>query len=230
MACIINIETTTQVCSVAVSQDGQCLMSKEDFEGPNHGVVLGSFVDEAVSFADSHAIPIDAVAVSGGPGSYTGLRIGVSTAKGLCYGRGLKLVCVPTLQLLCVPLLLYRDDLPEDALFCPMLDARRMEVYAAVYTRGLETVLPVSADIIDENSYHDLLKEHRIVFFGNGSAKCREVIRHHNAIFISDIDPLAKYMFPIAERRYLSGQTEDVAYFEPYYLKEFVATKPKKLF
>lgn len=230
MACIINIETTTQVCSVAVSQDGQCLMSKEDFEGPNHGVVLGPFVDEAVSFADSHAIPIDAVAVSGGPGSYTGLRIGVSTAKGLCYGRGLKLVCVPTLQLLCVPLLLYRDDLPEDALFCPMLDARRMEVYAAVYTRGLETVLPVSAGIIDENSYHDLLKEHRIVFFGNGSAKCREVIRHPNAIFISDIDPLAKYMFPIAERRFLSGQTEDVAYFEPYYLKEFVATKPKKLF
>lgn len=230
MACIINIETTTQVCSVALSQDGQCLMSKEDFEGPSHGVVLGPYVDEAVSFADSHAIPIDAVAVSQGPGSYTGLRIGVSTAKGLCYGRGLKLVAVPTLEVLCVPLLLYRDDLPSDALFCPMLDARRMEVYSAIYTRGLKVVKPVSADLIDENSYHDLLKEHRIVFFGNGAAKCREVIRHPNAIFINDVDPLAKYMFPLAERKFLSGQTEDVAYFEPFYLKEFVATKPRKLF
>jgi tRNA threonylcarbamoyladenosine biosynthesis protein TsaB len=230
MACIIHIETTTDVCSVALSQDGQCLMSKENFDGPNHGIVLGPYVDEAVSFADSHAIPIDAVAVSQGPGSYTGLRIGVSTAKGLCYGRDLKLVAVPTLQLLCVPLLLYREDLPDDALFCPMLDARRMEVYSAVYTRSLATVKEVSAEVIGPESYAGLLADHQVVFFGNGARKVKDVIRHDNAIFVDNVYPLAKNMVPLAEKAFLNGKTEDVAYFEPFYLKEFVATKPKKLF
>lgn len=230
MACIIHIETTTDVCSVALSQDGQCLMSEENFDGPNHGIVLGPYVDAAVSFADSHAIPIDAVAVSQGPGSYTGLRIGVSAAKGLCYGRNLKLVAVSTLQLLCVPLLLYRDDLPDDALFCPMLDARRMEVYSAVYTRALKTVKEVAANVIGPDAYADLLAEHPVVFFGNGARKCQEVIRHPNALFVDDVYPLAKNMFPLAEQALLNGRTEDVAYFEPFYLKEFVATKPKKMF
>ncbi len=230
MSCIVHIETTTTVCSVALSQDGQCLMSEEKYDGPSHATVLAPFVNEAVSFADSHAIPIDAVAVSSGPGSYTGLRIGASTAKGLCYGRNLKLISVSTLELMCVPLLLFHDELPYDALFCPMLDARRMEVYTAVYTRGLDIVKPVSAEIIDETSYQDLLQKNKIVFFGNGAEKCKTTIVHPNAIFIDNISPLAKYMFPLAEKSLAQDKIEDVAYFEPFYLKDFVATKPKKIF
>ncbi len=132
MSCILNIETSTDVCSVAVSQDGALLFEKTDLQGPNHAVSLGVFVDEALSFTDNHGIPFDAVAVSCGPGSYTGLRIGVSMAKGICYARNLPLIAVPTLELLAVPVLLGHEELPDDALLCPMLDARRMEVYAAV--------------------------------------------------------------------------------------------------
>ena len=230
MSCIVHIETTTKVCSVALSQDGECLMSEENFEGPSHGVVLGPYVEEAVSFADSHAIPIDAVAVSSGPGSYTGLRIGASTAKGLCYGRNLKLIAVPTLELLCVPLLLHHEELPENVLFCPMLDARRMEVYTAVYNRSLKPLKEISAKVIDETSFQEFLEKGKVVFFGNGAEKCKDVIRHENAIFVDDIDPLAKYMFPLAEKELAENRTVDVAYFEPFYLKDFVATKPKKIF
>lgn len=228
MSCILHIETSTEVCSVAVSEDGQCIYHKEDFEGPSHAVTLGVYVDEAMSFADSHAIPLDAVAVSCGPGSYTGLRIGVSMAKGICYGQDLKLISVPTLKTLCVPILLSKE-LPEDALLCPMIDARRMEVYAAVYNRALKEVRGTQADIVDENSYLEFLEKHPVYFFGNGAAKCQEKITHPNAHFIPDIHPLAKWMFPLAERSFLNDQFEDVAYFEPYYLKEFVASKPKNL-
>ena len=148
MACILHIETTTKVCSVAVSQDGQCLFEKADYEGPSHAVLLGPYVQEALSFADNHAIPVDAVAVSCGPGSYTGLRIGVSMAKGICYGRKLPLISVSTLELLCVPVLLYHEELPENVLLCPMLDARRMEVYSAIYDRSLHVIRPIGADVV----------------------------------------------------------------------------------
>ena len=136
MSCILHIETSTEACSVAVSEDGLAVFSKEDLKGPSHAVQLGVFVDEALSFVDSRGLPLDAVAVSCGPGSYTGLRIGVSMAKGVCYGRNLPLIGLHTLEVLCVPVLLYHD-LPEDALLCPMIDARRMEVYAAVYDLSL---------------------------------------------------------------------------------------------
>ena len=228
MSCILHIETSTNVCSVAVSEDGQCIFSKEDFNGPNHAVVLGSCVDEALSFADSHAIPVDAVAVSSGPGSYTGLRIGVSMAKGICYGHGIKLLSVPTLKLMCVPILL-REMIEDAALLCPMLDARRMEVYAAIFDRSLREIRPTQADIVDENTYKVLLDRQPIYFFGNGAEKCKEVIRHPNARFLADIHPLAKWMMPLAERKMMNGEYEDVAYFVPYYLKDFVAKMPKKL-
>ena len=228
MSCILHIETSTNVCSVAVSEDGQCIFSKEDFNGPNHAVVLGSFVDEALSFADSHAIPVDAVAVSSGPGSYTGLRIGVSMAKGICYGHGIKLLSVPTLKLMCVPILL-REMIEDAALLCPMLDARRMEVYAAIFDRSLREIRPTQADIVDENTYKVLLDRQPIYFFGNGAEKCKEVIRHPNARFLADIHPLAKWMMPLAERKMMNGEYEDVAYFVPYYLKDFVAEMPKNL-
>ena len=228
MSCILHIETSTQVCSVALSEDGQCIFSKTDFEGPSHAVTLGVYVDEALSFADSHAIPLDAVAVSCGPGSYTGLRIGVSMAKGICYGRNLPLIGIPTPEVMCVPLLL-DEELPEDALLCPMIDARRMEVYAALYDRALHPVREIEAVIIDESSYEEYLNCGPVYFFGNGAAKCKEKILHPNARFVEDIHPLAKWMFPLAEKAFARGDFKDVAYFEPFYLKEFVASKPKKL-
>ena len=226
MACILHIETSTDVCSVALSEDGAVLFSKEDFDGPQHAVTLGVYIDEVLSMADSHAKPIDAVAVSCGPGSYTGLRIGASMAKGICYGRGIPLIALPTLKVMSVPVLLM-DTLPEDALLCPMIDARRMEVYAAIYDRALNSVKEVSADIINADSYTEYLEQHPIYFFGNGAAKCKEVITHPNAKFVDDIQPLARWMFPLADRQYLDGTFQDVAYFEPFYLKEFVATVAK---
>ena len=228
MSCILNIETSTSVCSVAASQDGQTIFVKEDLKGPSHAVSLGVFVDEALSFIDSHAIPLDAVAVSCGPGSYTGLRIGVSMAKGVCYGRDIPLIGIPTVEILCVPILLYHE-LPDNALLCPMIDARRMEVYAAVYDRALEMKRDITAEIIDENSFLEFLEKQPVYFFGNGAAKCRDKIVHPNAHFIDDIHPLAKMMFPLAEKAVALKDYKDVAYFEPFYLKEFIASQPKKL-
>ncbi len=213
---------------MAVSQDGASIFSKEDFKGPSHATELGVFVDEALSFADSHAIPVDAVAVSCGPGSYTGLRIGVSMAKGICYALGVPLIGISTLEVMCVPVLLFRD-LPEDALLCPMIDARRMEVYATVYDRALRVKRETGADVVDENSYSEFLAEHPVYFFGNGAAKCKDKLTHPNARFLDDIHPLAKWMFPLAEKAVARNDFKDVAYFEPFYLKEFVASKPKNL-
>ena len=228
MACIISIETSTNVCSVAASENGKVIFHEEDFSGPNHAERLGVYVDEALSFIDSHAIPLDAVAVSQGPGSYTGLRIGVSMAKGICYGRDLKLIAVPTLELLCVPVLL-RELAEDDALLCPMLDARRMEVYAGIYTRALKPVREIGADIVTEETYKEYLDAHPVYFFGNGAQKCMETINHPNAHLIEGIEPQAKWMQPLAERRLWNGETEDVAYFTPFYLKDFVAKRPKDL-
>jgi len=228
MSTILHIETSTDVCSVAVSEDSHVIFEQEDHSGPNHAERLGSMVDEALSFTDNHAIPFDAVAVSCGPGSYTGLRIGVSMAKGVCYGRDLKLIGVPTLELLCVPVLL-RELAEEDALLCPMLDARRMEVYAGIYDRALKPIREVRADVVGQDTYLEYLHAHTVYFFGSGAKKCMGTINHPNARLIDGIEPLAKWMQPLAEKRLLNEQTEDVAYFVPYYLKDFVAKQPKNL-
>ena len=230
MACILHIETSTNVCSVAVSQDGQCIFDQQERGERGAGAErLGSMVDEALSFTDSHAIPFDAVSVSCGPGSYTGLRIGVSMAKGICMGRDLKLIGVPTLEVMCVPLLLAERIAEEDALLCPMIDARRMEVYAALYDRALKVVRPVGADVVGTDTYKEWLDERPVYFFGNGAKKCMETISHPNAHYIDGVEPLAKWMQPLAERRWLQEQFEDVAYFVPFYLKDFVAIKAKPL-
>ena len=228
MSCILHIETSTQVCSVALSQYCFCLFDYADFEGPSHASILAGYVEEAVSFADSHAIPLDAVAVSKGPGSYTGLRIGVSEAKGVAYGRDARLLAVNSLKVLTVPTLLHAE-LPDDALLVPMIDARRMEVYCAVYNRALQEVWPTQALVVDEASFGELLDEHPLYFMGNGSDKCRAVIQHPNAHFIEGAVPLATQMIPLAEMAMAREEFEDVAYFEPFYLKEFVATQSKKL-
>ena len=228
MACILHIETSTEACSVAVSEDGLAEFKLEDLQGPSHAVQLGVFVDEALSFVDNHGMPLDAVAVSCGPGSYTGLRIGVSMAKGICYGRNLPLIAIPTLEVMSVPVLL-QQDLPDDAMLCPMIDARRMEVYAAIYDRALNMKRSIAADIVDESSYLEYLVSQPVYFFGNGAAKCREKITHPNAHFIEGVRPLARWMFPLAEKALAGKDFKDVAYFEPFYLKEFIASTPKKL-
>ena len=229
MSCILHIETSTSVCSVAVSEDGKVIFDKADRTGNNHAEALGSFVDEAMSFADSHAIPLDAVAVSSGPGSYTGLRIGVSMAKGVCYALDIPLISVSTLELMCVPVLLRYDDMEENALLCPMIDARRMEVYASLYDRALKPVRDIQADVVDSDTYRKWLDERPVYFFGNGAAKCIETINHPNAHLIDGIEPLAKWMMPLAEKKMLNNIHEDVAYYVPFYLKDFVAKTPKKL-
>ena len=228
MSTILHIETSTEVCSVAVSEDSHVIFQQDDHSGLGHAEKLGTMVDEALSFTDNHAIPFDAVAVSCGPGSYTGLRIGISMAKGICYGRNLKLIAVPTLELLCVPVLL-REIPEEDALLCPMLDARRMEVYAGIFDRALKPVREIGADVVTAETYKSYLDERPIYFFGNGAKKCMDTINHHNAHLIEGIEPLAKWMQPLAERRMLNEKFEDVAYFVPFYLKDFVAKMPKKL-
>ena len=229
MSCILHIDTSTSVCSVAVSQDGTCLFNKEDHSGPNHSITLGIFIDEALALVDSQGIMLDAVSVSGGPGSYTGLRIGVSMAKGICYGRELKLISVPTLELLCVPVLLNHDEIEDNALLCPMIDARRMEVYAALFDRTLKPIRETPADVADENTYKQWLDERPGYCFGKGAAQCAEQINHPNARLIEDIEPLAKWMLPLAEKRMIQERFEDVAYYTPFYLKDFVAKEAKKL-
>ncbi|MCF0202449.1 MAG: tRNA (adenosine(37)-N6)-threonylcarbamoyltransferase complex dimerization subunit type 1 TsaB [Bacteroidaceae bacterium] len=228
MSLILSIETSTNICSVAVTHDGQCVFEKTDPTGPNHAEHLGTFIDEAFTYMEQRDLTPDCVAVSSGPGSYTGLRIGVSAAKGIAYGKDIPLVAIPTLQLLTVAPLLYHDEIPDEALFCPMIDARRMEVYAEIYDRSLNVVRKVQPDIVDENTYRDLLDSHEIYFFGNGSEKCKDAITHPNAHFIDGIEPLARYMAPLAEMRLRRGQTEDVAYFTPFYLKDFIAGKAKQ--
>ena len=228
MSCILHIETSTNVCSVALSEDGQIVYKRVDLKGPSHAAVLGGFVEDVVSFADSHAMRLDAVAISEGPGSYTGLRIGTSMAKGICYGRNLKLISVSTLQLLCVPILL-KKELPEDAWLCPMIDARRMEVYTAVYDRSLRCVRDVHSQIVNSASVKDWDVNRPLYFFGNGADKCRGILGAPNHFFLSEVFPLAENMMPLAEKALAQSEVEDVAYFEPFYLKDFVVSKPKKI-
>lgn len=227
MSCILNIETSTETCSVAVAQDGGIIFEKINHEPNSHTKYLAKFVEEALSFAESHAIPLDAVAVSSGPGSYTGLRIGVSTAKGICYGKNIPLIAIPTLKLLCVKPLLSDDIEDENALLCPMIDARRMEAYTAIYDRALREVRQVQADVIEVDTYKEWLDKGLVYFFGNGAEKCKEILTHPNARFIDNIIPTAKSMLPLAELAIAKGNYEDVAYFEPFYLKDFVAIKSK---
>ncbi len=221
MCTILSIETATPACSCALSRDGELLLSREDFRGQSHATLLGVFVDEIMKYVRKEGITLDAIAVSSGPGSYTGLRIGVSEAKGLSYGLGIPLIAIPT-PLVMASMVAARAG--EDDLLCPMIDARRMEVYATFFNRTLETIRPTAADIVDGESYADLLSRHKVHFFGNGADKCREVITHPHAHFLEDIHPLATGMVPLAEQAFNEKRFVDSAYFEPHYLKEFVAT------
>lgn len=223
---ILHIETSTNICSIAISENGQCIFTKSDSEGMNHAALLSVFIAEAMEFLKSVSKNPDAVAVSSGPGSYTGLRIGVSTAKGLCYGLDIPLIAVSTLEILTANALLTAEA-ATNTLFCPMIDARRMEVYAAFYNQEGIIQREISADIIDENSYSAILENHSVYFFGNGAEKCKTTLTHPNAKFIDGMYPLAQNMIALAEKAYAEKKFVDVAYFEPFYLKEFYTTAAK---
>ena len=226
---ILHIEASTEICSVALSQDGHVFFERVNRDDRSHAKVLAPFVEEALQTADSQGAKINAVALSCGPGSYTSLRIASSTAKGVCYGRNIPLIAIPTTAIMCVPVL-FRDDIPEDALLCPMIDARRTEVYATVYNRALGIEKETHAEVVTSDSFKEHLETGPVYFFGNGAAKCKEIITHPNARFLDEHrNPLAKNMMPLAERAWFDEKFEDIAYFEPFYLKNFIATKPKEL-
>jgi len=230
MALILNIETATTVCSAALSKDGQLLALKELNNGYTHAENLTLFVEEVMNKAGAKFKDLDAVAVSKGPGSYTGLRIGVSTAKGFCYALTKPLLSAPTLKHLALQVSSSKKtELPNsNALFCPMIDARRMEVYCALFNFDNNEVRATAAEIIDENFLSDILDKHTVYFFGDGAAKCKSALgANKNAIFIDSVFPSAKDMVALSEDAFNKKLFEDVAYFEPFYLKDFVAGKKK---
>ena len=226
---ILHIEASSGICSVALSQDGHVFFERVNREEMSHAKVLAPFVEEALQTADEQGAKINAVALSCGPGSYTSLRIASSTAKGVCYGRNIPLIAIPTTAVMSVPVL-FREDIDEDALLCPMIDARRNEVYATVYDRALNVIKPTHAEVVTEESYKELLDKQPVYFFGNGADKCSKIINHPNARFLSEHNhALAKSMMPLAEKAWFEEKFEEIAYFEPFYLKNFIATKPKEL-
>ncbi len=234
MALILNIETSTQVCSVCVSLDGVVKGIQESNEEKSHAKLLTIFIDQLLNELDYKIDDFDAISISKGPGSYTGLRIGVSTAKGLCYAKDIPLIAINTLQSMANGIILKAnsndisvDDF-ENSILVPMIDARRMEVYSAFFNSKGEFIRDVKAEIIDENSYQDILRKQKIIFFGDGSEKIREVIKHENAVFVKNFNPSSSYMAGLSEIAFREKQFEDVAYFEPFYLKDFIATVPKK--
>lgn len=224
---ILHIETSTNVCSVALSEGKNCLFSKSNDEGMNHAALLSVFIDEALQVLKKSSKTLNAVAVSAGPGSYTGLRIGVSTAKGMCYGLDIPLIALDTLEILAVPAIQLAEK-EEDALFCPMIDARRMEVYDIIYQHDRTVYRGVEADIISSDSFVDTLNLHKMYFFGNGAEKCKPVLTHPNACFLDNLVPLATNMIDLALQHYQEKKFVDTAYFEPFYLKEFQTTTPRK--
>jgi tRNA threonylcarbamoyladenosine biosynthesis protein TsaB len=224
MSLLLQIETATTACSVALVQKGEVLAVKELNQRNIHAEVITVFIEELFASAQQTYANLDAIAVSSGPGSYTGLRIGVSTAKGLCFGLDKPLIAVETLQAMADGMAASVKD--EELLLCPMIDARRMEVYTALFDAEGNRITSTSAEIIDESSYAKLLDEHKILFFGDGAAKCREVLgKHINATFNIEFANSAIYLSKCALAAYKAQAFEDVAYFEPYYLKDFIAGK-----
>ncbi len=227
MGLIILIETATEVCSVALAFDGHLVSLRETNQGNSHSANVAVFIEEVLKEAGKTPKDLDAVAVSKGPGSYTGLRIGVSSAKGLSYGLKIPLISIDTLLAITYGVLESHSVNKANTLFCPMIDARRMEVYSAFYDAHLREIRIVQADIVDENIYLDFLNQQTVYFFGNGSQKCKEVLsKHANAHFIENIQLSAVHMMYFAEEKFKKKEFENSAYFEPFYLKDFIAAKP----
>jgi len=226
MAVILNIETSTNVCSVALTYDGYVIGQREDYQGRNHAALLSGYIQAMLDVAKEKELKLDAIAVSIGPGSYTGLRIGLSEAKGLAYALGIPLIGIDTLQTMTATVM-FSDFFDENVVFAPMIDARRMEVFTAVHDYAMNNVMSPRPMILDESSYASYLDRGPVIFFGNGSDKAREIIKHPNANFITEIHPLACNMIALSEKAYKEGNFLDLAYSVPAYLKEFQATVPR---
>lgn len=229
MAVILNIETSGSVCSAALTAEGTVIAHREDFEGRNHATLLSGFIKHCLDHAAEHEIKLDAVAVSMGPGSYTGLRIGLSEAKGLAYALNIPLIGVNTLELLATRVMFSSDEISPDTVFVPMIDARRMEVYTAAYNFGLEELMKPQALILDEGSYADLKKTGTpILYFGSGAEKAQTVFADApQAVYVPDVEAVAVDMIALAEMAYSRRQFIDTAYSTPLYIKDFQATTPK---
>lgn len=220
---VLSIETSTSVCSAALHNEGKLIALCETHLEQAHAAKLGLLIDQLKNLSGVDFNQLKAIAVSSGPGSYTGLRIGVSLAKGLCMALNVPLISVDTLDVMSLQVSRVNSS---QALYCPMIDARRMEVYCKVLSaEGLE-IQPVEAKIIDEDSFRDLLSNQRILFFGNGAEKCKPLIVHPNADFIQDVTPSAKAVGELAFKKYTLNQFEDLVHFEPFYLKEFMIKTP----
>ncbi|WP_292947607.1 tRNA (adenosine(37)-N6)-threonylcarbamoyltransferase complex dimerization subunit type 1 TsaB [Olleya sp. UBA1516] len=223
MAYILNIETSTTNCSVSLSHKGETLVLKEDYgNGYSHAEKLHVYVDEVLKEAKISTLQLDAIAVSKGPGSYTGLRIGVSAAKGLAFALNIPLVSVSTLEALA------HQVKADSGLIVPMLDARRLEVYSAIFDTQFNSIRAIEAQVLDETSFQSYLSENKVYFIGDGVAKTKALLDNNNAVFIENKLPSADQMSALSFNKYKKSDTEDVAYFEPYYLKDFVAIKSKK--
>jgi len=225
MSLILLIETATTSCSVALASTEKVIALRELNQRNVHAEVITIYIDELFKETGKHYNELSAITVSSGPGSYTGLRIGVSTAKGLCFSLDKPLIAIETLTAMAHGLIERGEVAIEDnTLLCPMIDARRMEVYTAVFDRAGKLVKPTAAEIIDEHSFADLLAEKKVIFFGDGAEKCKAILDHHpNATFVTDFINSAKDMLVPALAKLSAQQFEDIAYFEPYYLKDFIA-------
>ena len=223
LAFILNIETATKNCSVSIAKNGKTIVLKELNDGNySHAEKLHEFIKYVTEKSGIELTDLKAVAVSKGPGSYTGLRIGVSAAKGLCFALNIPLIAVNTLESLAQSISI------AEGLIIPLLDARRMEVYSGVFNKQNEMIREIKAEVIDNSSFNNYLTRNNIYFLGDGAEKCKSIITHKNAIFMEDKFPSAKEMGKLSFEKYQKNEIENVAYFEPFYLKDFVATKSKK--
>ncbi|NQT77527.1 MAG: tRNA (adenosine(37)-N6)-threonylcarbamoyltransferase complex dimerization subunit type 1 TsaB [Bacteroidetes bacterium] len=230
MPLILNIETATQVCSVGLSNGTEILSIRESHEKNIHAARVTVFCEEVIREAGKTMHNLDAVSVSKGPGSYTGLRIGVSAAKGFCFALDIPLIAVPTLQSMAMGALWSLENSPKppaSPLYCPMIDARRMEVYTALFDQQNNEVRATEALIVDGESFQKEIKSNVIYYFGDGAEKCREVLDHEHMIYLDDLHPSTTSLAVLANAKFLAGDFEDLAYFEPYYLKDFIAGKPR---
>lgn len=230
MALILHIETATPVCSAAISKNGALIDFRETNDPRSHASRLSPFIQDLWKSNNINPLELDAVSISLGPGSYTGLRIGVSTAKGIAYANDIPIIGISGLQALAARFIAEHSqsyDLNDNTLLCPMLDARRMEVYSAFYNIKLKLEREIKADIIDHESYLEYLSKGDVYFFGDGSKKCMETIQHPNAKFIDNVEPSSRFMIELGELAWEKKDFVDTAYFEPFYLKDFIATIPK---
>jgi len=231
MSVILHIETATEVCSVSLANEGKVIAVKETSEEKSHASTLSVFIEELLRNAEKKNLMPHAIAVSMGPGSYTGLRIGVSIAKGLCYGYGIPLISVSTLEAMSIGFqeeyVDKKNAMPNKVLYAPMIDARRMEVYMALFTPGNRKFKDIVAQIVEPDTFNEVLSDHKIYFFGSGAEKLKGTITNKNAYFVDDFSHSSVYMTSIAYAKYKAEDFVDLAYFEPFYLKDFIPTTSK---